>query len=423
MTAAKPATASTIDPLAEIRNKVAIACKLEKAQHDKEIHGKIQHEEDTGPSMLPVPSWKDLDVTRFLVQPKPQEFIFDGLLPKGIVGSILAAGGSGKSFLLMQAVGVALATGKQFSIFKPVKATKVLYVAAEDPNEELHRRTYAIANRMGVANNPDLSNLGAISVYGRFGPLISRDANGNPAPTIYARWLEQTIEANRDVEVVLLDPLSRLFGLEENSNGDATAFIALLEGIAHRFGITIIFAHHESKAASKNSSLQENSGRGASGFIDGCRWAMVMRTMTAEDGKRFKVNPREHVEIDIRKTNYTAKLPASVFLKRGPDGVLEDINISKDLLKIQTSMLANLIADSGEELSRRDLVKGESPAGKAIYKTIKENFKDMTIESFTSLMDEAVKAGDFIEEEVFSGATKKKKMILKPLLEFRGKDQ
>ncbi|PIV82717.1 MAG: hypothetical protein COW52_12080, partial [Nitrospirae bacterium CG17_big_fil_post_rev_8_21_14_2_50_50_9] len=54
-------------------------------------------------------------------------------------------------------------------------------------------------------------------------------ATGNPETTAVFAWLSASLEdlgkAGKPVDLLLIDPLSRFFGLNENDNADATAWI------------------------------------------------------------------------------------------------------------------------------------------------------------------------------------------------------
>ena len=71
---------------------------------------------NTRPDIL---TWQTAGVGRFLDHEPPERlFLFDDLIPRRTVGGIFAAGGVGKSFLLIQ-FALALATGRSFGPFRP----------------------------------------------------------------------------------------------------------------------------------------------------------------------------------------------------------------------------------------------------------------------------------------------------------------
>jgi len=140
--------------------------------------------------------------------------------------------------------------------FKPVKPVRVLGLFAEDPDNELHRRVHFTVKHIF----PDLDsattdllfeNLHLKSVMGQVKPLMKRE-QGNPIRSKYLEWLRKTIEAHRDLEVLILDPKSRFYGLDENSNDDNTAWVSALEELVRDYGLTILFSHHVNKASGEH---------------------------------------------------------------------------------------------------------------------------------------------------------------------------
>jgi len=322
-------------------------------------------------------AWDDVSCSRFLEKkPNPPDYLFKNLLIKGIVGGFFATGGTGKSFLLLT-MATCLATGEEYGIFRPSGKFKVLYVAGEDPEGELHRRMFAIADKMGLLKSKDLSNnLAVYSAAGKIGPLIVLGDNGNPTTSESYFWLQRSIENMGGLDVLILDPMSRFYGLNENDNTHATAWIACLEKLSQDYNLSILFAHHEAKATTTNqkSQLKDSTGRGASALRDGCRWAASLRGMTENAAKSFEVsNPRDYVEFDISKSNYSQALPNSIYFKRELDGTLSPVQLTQNKLARLADILINEISDlsNGDHVSRADLQLKKEGAGKKIANNLK----------------------------------------------------
>jgi len=379
--------------------------EAEKAKHGSNGHGEIK---------IPDPlSWPEVSVNRYLQsRPPEQDYIFDELLTRDTVGGVFATGGTGKSFVLIQC-GCCLATNRSLGIFRPNRANKVFYIGCEDPETELWRRVYLVADSMGLLKSKELAdNLAVYSGVGKIGPLLMLDGCGNPTTSIYYEWLKDTISQLSSLDVLILDPMSRLYGLNENDNAHGTFWIHSLERLAQQFGITILFAHHESKASSQNKNLRDSTGRGASAIRDGCRWALSMREMTEMDGKKYDIaNTRDYVEMDISKANYTAKLPNSVFFKRLEGGMLEPVNLNLDRIKELADALVYELSQVTEPISKRDLLKklGE---GKDISKTLKESYGLNHSRDMGNIIDYALKEGMIYEVEVKSNRVGARKYIL-----------
>ena len=241
--------------------------------------------------LLPL-SWDEIPCREYIEnQPKEIEHLYENILPRGLVSAIFATGGVGKTYFFLQAICVSLATGKAFGPFRPVRKNKVLYINAEDPPWEIHRRVYLIAQSLGVTHLEDVkNNLRIFPGVGKVGPIMQLDAGGNPVPTAYYDWLRKSIENINNLDVLVLDPKSRLYGLKENDNDHNTIWVQHLERINYKYNISTFFSHHEPKSASsENKDLKDSTGRGGGALRDACRWTLSMRHMTKEDGSKFSV--------------------------------------------------------------------------------------------------------------------------------------
>jgi replicative DNA helicase len=292
-----------------------------------------------------------------LSKPPKRKYLFNDHLPTGIVGGMIAVGGTGKSYLLLT-LGMALATGTESGPLKPPKAFKVLYLAGEDPHEELHRRIFHTSQALCGDNPPKeiMENFLARSVVGEIGPLLEKDHQGNLRASQCYRWLDESLTNLPDVEVLIIDPLSKFYGLDENDNSHCAMWIACLEAVARKHKLTILFSHHESKA--RKGEMDQASSRGGSALTDGCRWVANLRNMTTDDGKKYSINPKDYIEFDITKNNYSSKLLTSIFFKRNSEGVLEYIDLTSCRTNSIAIELLKILQDEkakGNFYSKRDL--------------------------------------------------------------------
>jgi len=323
--------------------------------------------------------------------------ILTDLLPAGIVGGINAEGGAGKTYFLLSLF-AAISCGLKWGPFVPTRPHKTLLLLAEDPIEIVRNRVFDCA----IAGIPQTHhellglNFHAVSVRGTSGPLLGLK-DGNPTPTEWADWLETTITAHPGLEIVGLDPLRKFFGLEENRNEYAHAFIGLLEAISQRHGVTILYAHHVAKAA-RSEGVGAITGRGAGGFSDNCRWMAAMKPLD-EDGFEalgLEGEHHEYVEMTVTKSNYSPRLPRPVLLRRGAQGVLSPVSRESDA---RAAYLAELLA--GVEMTRRDLEKSVACAD--IRSAMKERFNGFKSCHLHTIISEGIKAGIFEEAETQKG--------------------
>jgi hypothetical protein len=94
-------------------------------------------------------NYKLIPSSQFLAsEPPKREYVIDNLIPKKIVATIIAAGGTGKSFLAMHFAVSAASGSSLFGKFLPSKPNKVVFISGEDDSSELQRRLHKVVNSM-----------------------------------------------------------------------------------------------------------------------------------------------------------------------------------------------------------------------------------------------------------------------------------
>ena len=337
---------------------------------------------------------------RLTSKPEPPETLIsfgeESFLTRGIVGEIAAAGGTGKGFFVLGLI-YKLALAENYGPMKSDRALSILYIGAEDPPAELNRRLWAI----GGGQYP--SRLFAVSMAGVIGPLMYLQGN-EPKRSRWWQWLRDTIKNHAGIDLLILDPKSRIYGLDENSADHATQWIASLEALAVEFNITILFAHHVSKASS-NQKLSQHMSRGSSAIADGCRWMLGMEMMDQKTADRYGIeNPKQYVCCDLVKSNYAAQLPGPMYFKRTEGGVLKYAALEADRLQTMTRHLVEILANHEGAFTRRQLRQG--PDAKAVFEEFKESFSKFDrLRGVDALIDYGIGAGWL--REVPEGKTRK----------------
>lgn len=284
---------------------------------------------------------------RFVVKkPDPIDWTFTNNLQKGSVGIVVADGGTGKGFFLLEAL-ASIATGKDVfgGILKPARKGRAFGLFAEDPEEALHHRVHSLDRALGERGDgidlslPEFSrdlneNLFIPNWRGQDLRLMAVD-KGNYMPSPFYVALLDGLKQIEDLELVVLEPVSRLFSGNENDNAAATYFCSLLERIAVETGATVLVSHHSNKEAGRKhpqatyeTFLQQGSSRGASGFVNGARW--VLNLVTLSQGEAAEIGgdddkPGCYVAGRVVKRNL-GKAEGTFFLERGDGGVLRRFN-------------------------------------------------------------------------------------------------
>jgi RecA-family ATPase len=325
-------------------------------------------------------------------RPPPRRYVLwttqgDGVLATGKVGLLGARGGTGKSFALTQ-LAVAVATCGVWFGAGGWKADRgrVLLVLAEEDAEEALRRLHASA----IGCSEDALNLVArditvLPLAGR-GVALTReatDATGALPETTMANEIRELLRAavqeHHPYSLVVLDPLSRFAGGDvEKDNSAATRFVQVLETFAavECGGPTVLASHHLRKQGKEEAANLADLIRGASGLVDGVRWAAVLAALKRADGAP------QLLRLEVPKTNY-AKEPPPLTLCRPENGdgtlrVATDVEIEQyeaatskkkstalpaaaqpDQLKARLLELLRAMPASGRDLRRRMRIKEE----------------------------------------------------------------
>ena len=308
------------------------------------------------PKSIILPPLSDTDSIvkgRLKARPAPKEFILtyngQGLVPKGVVGVLTATGGTGKTYFLLKLASTA-AGGEQFGPINATSPIKTLILCGEDDQEELDRRLWDINH----GRFPAL--LHAASVYGQVGPLMRLDGN-MPVKADTFFWLEESIKRHPGLELLIIDPKSRFYGLDENNNDHATQWIQCLEFLSKEYGLTILFTHHSPK---DSKGINQSMGRGASAIIAGCRWQGGLIRMDKVLGERYGIEGselRKYICFDIPKSNYAEDLPNQAIFKRCGGGCLEYCDPKQDKIKEMGMFFLDLMKHETKKYSKLDLIK------------------------------------------------------------------
>jgi RecA-family ATPase len=259
--------------------------------------------------------------------PPPREWLLTEFLPKKIVASIIAAGGTGKSFLAMH-IAVALAAGSSlFSKYIASTPNKVIFISGEDDKTELQRRLHSVTQGMppnlikSISSNIQFIDLADSFELFTYKPP-SGEVNMTTVPVDLVNAIKQKL--GDEVGLVIVDPVSRFRGGEENSAGDTTRFVQALQYIRDQLSATVLTLHHVNKGAKTNGSTQNNA-RGSSAFIDGVRLVYELNAISEEEVKKHYdssgIIPRL-MTLNSVKSNYGKPIEPLTLSKKN-DGSLE----------------------------------------------------------------------------------------------------
>ena len=209
----------------------------------------------------------------------------------------------------------------------PAHTGRVVYLAGEDPPPALVRRIHAIGQHLGHAARQAIAeNLALESIMGKRLNIMD-DAH-----------LRRVIEYSAGARLIVLDTLSRIHALDENSNGNMAHLVAVLEHVAATTGASVLYLHHVSKGSAREGQTdQQQAARGASALIDNARWCGYVARMTEDEAKRLSDRTHDRqpignerrsyfVRFGVSKQNYDAT-PLDRWYMRQTGGVLVPVEL------------------------------------------------------------------------------------------------
>jgi len=164
--------------------------------------------------------------------PKPREWIWEGLIPKGFPTTFYASGGVGKSYIAMS-LGLYIARGCTEFIGKSLypNPLNTLYLDYELGKDEIMRRAIELSNGMGLESIPDnfYYNIPGLTIKKSLDSLRS-------------------IIRKYNIELLIIDSMgaSGLDAMDEKS-------VILIYNKLHKLGVTSILIDHQSKIQSQDN--------------------------------------------------------------------------------------------------------------------------------------------------------------------------
>lgn len=249
----------------------------------------------------------------FETLPPPMDMVLPGMI-SGTVGSIVAQGGAGKSWLALE-IAIAVAGGPDLPEIGVPAFGPVVYLPAEDPRVAVIHRLHAVAPHLDDEQRRRVAE--RLTIY----PLMGRSVDMMQPE--WAAALERVADGSR---LVVLDTLRRFHIEDENASGPMAQLLGVMEGICERTGASILFLHHTAKGAALNGGGDsQQASRGSSVLVDNIRGGQWnLSTMTEAEATRHGIDAgdrRRFVKLVQAKCNFGPPI-SDRWLERGPGGVL-----------------------------------------------------------------------------------------------------
>ena len=291
----------------ERRQRLSIVTKAKNVVSNPEEFNRIMSgldlsEEQSSLSSLVMnipENWRNIEIP-------PREFALGAACPLGCITIMCAAGGMGKSFLLLQAA-MGLACNRELvPNWKPSAPGKVLFVCLEDDDMEIFRRMKRIAcafDFFEYHSSLIAQNLHPLPITN---PHFFNVDNGEITASEELIQLAVMLKTG-GYRLCIIDPVASMLGgnIDESANEQAQKVINILTSILPPDCALMLSAH-----TSKSERATAGTPRGAAAWTDGARqhWGMRASDEKNDDEKFTDVDPSTVVVLTPgSKSNYTAK--------------------------------------------------------------------------------------------------------------------
>lgn len=272
----------------------------------------------------------------------PREFLVDGLVLAGKPHLLVAEGGAGKTFAMLDlALKVASAEGEDTPSWlgQPVRGRgTVVMITTEDDADELHRRIESLdPDGLRFRAGDRLIVMPTLNAGGGF-TLAERDRAGRAVPS--ARWMELLDHLQRldHLRLVVLDTLNSTLHGEENSATIINEYIRLLHPVCGKMGAALVLTHHIRKQNSQAGGVIRpittpedmfNAIRGSSALPAAFR-AVLGIWHSHDYSRRMKamgLEPKAKAlwRFGVLKANNPDMVEGTRFLMREDSGRLKDV--------------------------------------------------------------------------------------------------
>ncbi|HSJ40700.1 MAG TPA: AAA family ATPase [Xanthobacteraceae bacterium] len=225
--------------------------------------------------------------------PRPVRFMWDGLIARGLVGVLVAAGGTGKTVLLLSLF-VCGALGRKFLGLDVARGSYVL-LSNDDPQDDLDQALVRIENAMNLTDAERATvrrHVCAFSLQAWKGEkTFSMTVDGTPQPTELATLVVGALTRFDDLQCIAFDTLRQFSGA---ASTDERAMKIAIDGgrdIAARLGCAVVFAHHTGKANFRDNIVDQYCGTGSAVIADNSRFVLLLQATEWKE-----------IEADVKRT-------------------------------------------------------------------------------------------------------------------------
>jgi hypothetical protein len=354
------------------------------AEPRRKANGKTPDDQPPRPPRPALMDWADLEGR----EPPIREWIVPHWVPAGHTTLLAGRGGVGKT-LFAQHLASALALGHEY--LEALEPRRVLFWAGEDDEAELWRRQVEISRWMGQPLSALRERFFLRSYAGQDVTLLA-PIFGEPLPTPMLTDLREQVRDTK-AELVILDNIARLCGVNENSRHDVSTFCALVQGACAPAAVLLL--GHPAKAA-------------GSEFSGSTAWEGAVRARLYLGDRPPDQDDKDDLPVDDsvrylcrRKANYSALDLRRFTLS---NGVLAPDHIEKArMLQPVGEFTKDVVRRAVRKLAASDLYGTASTASPNYLPKLAKQYgllETVTEKSFASAMRQMVLARELVNREV-----------------------
>ena len=276
----------------------------------------------------------------FTLPPRP--WLYNRILMRGKVTSLVGAGSAGKSVLTLQ-IAAHLAVGKPFAGYtlkelgKPYRS--IIY-NAEDDREEQTRRLWAICSHFKF-DWPTVRDSIALVSRKELRLMLTE---GDP-PRLNNEHVVPLVRAGMapDVGLISLDPLVTLHQSREEDNVAMRYIVETCSIIAEEANVPVLVVHHIGKPGANSKMDEMYAARGGGEIINTARVGLNLTSPSKIEAPLFGIKPEDRhafVALTDAKMNLSLAGDARWFKKKGirlPNGDEVGVLDPYDMAAVRTT--------------------------------------------------------------------------------------
>jgi hypothetical protein len=303
---------------------------------DTATHGPMLPAKEAKPTDLVLSDWEVHKWAPF-GSTGVREFLVDKLIFNSLLQMLVAEGGAGKSYLLLDlALKVSAwspGSGLTWLGHEVKDGGTVVYFTTEDDVNELKIRLGEIdKDNLRAVAGKKLIVVPLAQAGGAF-PLVEYDPQTREARAS-RRWkpARDALMAIPDLRLFIVDTLNSVMHGDENAAVVANEFIREVNALAHPMNIPVVASHHVRKAGDepiRNVEDMKEAVRGSSALISGFRAGIGIWACADQDRRLIAmdlpIKKKALWKAGVIKQNNPEYLEGELTLYRTPCGLLENV--------------------------------------------------------------------------------------------------